>query len=174
MAALSCVLFVVLALAAAPVAGQQAPDEDALRAAMVFNLMLFVDWPEIALERTARMRLCVVTDDPGTGRAFAALGGRQIKGRSLEVQRRGPLGGLADCHAVYLNGLPRDLLADKLASIARRPVLTLSSVSDSGAMIDVTLADSRLAFDVSANTLRDAGLSLAARVMQLARTIHQR
>lgn len=168
------VVLVILVLIACPSAAQQAPDEHALRAAMVFNLMLFVDWPAATLDQAPQIRLCFISESSETTRAFNSLGGRQLKSRGLEVHRRGPLAALGDCHAVYLDDLPSDLIADKLASIAAQPVLTLASSPGSGAMIDVTLIDNRLVFDVSADTLRRAGLSLASRVMQLARNVHRR
>jgi hypothetical protein len=150
---------------------QAAHEEATLRAAMVYNLMLFVEWPNGVLSDAPEVLLCTVPGQHDIARAFAALDGQTIKNRKLAVQRRGPLSDLRDCNAVYLDGLDPDLLADKLASLAARPVLTLSSSPGSGAMIELSLSDNRLVFDVSATDLRAARLSLASRVMQLARSV---
>lgn len=148
-------------------------DEARLRAALVYNLMLFVEWPDQALNNAAEILLCVVPSHHDTARAFTGLAGQTIKGRTLLVQRRGALAGLGDCNAVYLEGLDPDLLNDKLISLAGQPILTLSSSPDSGAMIALSLAEKRLVFDVSADGLTEAGLSLASRVMQLARSVRR-
>lgn len=148
---------------------QSFPDVHGLRAAMIYNLMLFVDWPAESLNDT--ITLCVITDDPDVSRPFAELAGKTVKSRTLMTQRRAPLASIDDCHAVFLSGLDDGLLADKLASLEGRPVLTIASSPDSGAMIDLALTGDRIVFDVSAARFRDAGLSLAARVMQLARKV---
>ena len=147
---------------------QNLPDTHSLRAAMIYNLMLFVDWPPEALKDT--IMLCVVADDPEVSRPFAGLNGKTIKSRTLVARRRSPLETMDDCHAVFLSGLNPGLLADKLDSLSGKPVLTLAASTNSGAMIDLALADDRIVFDVSTAKLRSAGLSLASRVMQLART----
>jgi hypothetical protein len=150
----------------------QVQDEQRLRAAMVYNLMLFVEWPAEALPAT-ELQFCVVTENPDVSRAFSALAGKQIRNRALQVQRRGLLAALDDCQAVYLDGLGSGLVADKLGRLGRLPILTSASAPSAGAMIDLALTDNRLVFDVSAAALRDAQLSLASRVMQLARTVHR-
>ncbi|MBI1905221.1 MAG: YfiR family protein [Rhodocyclales bacterium] len=137
---------------------------------MIYNLMLFVDWPAESLKDT--VTLCVITDDPDVSRPFAELAGKTVRSKTLMTQRRAPLAKIDDCDAVFLSGLDESLLADKLASVAGLPVLTLASSPGSGAMIDLALAGERIVFDVSATRLRSAGLSLASRVMQLARKVH--
>lgn len=149
---------------------QSFPDVHGLRAAMIYNLMLFVDWPTDSLSDT--ITLCVITDDPDVSRPFAELTGKTIRSRPLMTQRRAPLASIEDCQAVFLSGLDDGLLTDKLTSLEGKPVLTLATSPGSGAMIELALADDRIVFDISATHLRDAGLSLAARVMQLARKIH--
>lgn len=145
-------------------------DAHGLRAAMVYNLMLFVDWPPETLNDT--IVLCVITDDPEVSRPFAELTGKTIKSRRLKAQRRTPLANIDDCHATFMSGLDEGLLADKLASVDGKPVLTFTSLTGSGAMIELALVDSRIVFDVSMARLRSAGLNLASRVLQLARTVH--
>lgn len=169
MAALRWTLLACCAIAGLASA-QSLPDVHGLRAAMIYNLMLFVDWPAESLNNT--ITLCVITEDPDVSRPFAELTGKTIKSRTLMTQRRAPLANIDDCHAVFLSGLDKGLLADKLASLDGKPVLTLASSPESGAMIDLALAGDRIVFDVSATRLRGAGLSLASRVLQLARKVH--
>ncbi len=149
------------------------PTESELRAALAYKLMLFVEWPAGEPDGTARRLLCVVTEDPDTGRAFAALAGQTVKGRLLAVQRRAPLADLGQCDAVYFDRLEPGLLADKLAGLAGRPVLTFATAParDAPAMIGLVVDRRRLAFDVRQPALRAAGLGLDARVMQLAREV---
>jgi hypothetical protein len=152
-----------------------APDESTLRAAMVYKLMLFVEWPAGALDRSDAVLLCVVSGDFGIGRAFAALSGRPIKGRTVQVERRGPLAGLERCNAVYFDRLDPGLLADKLSALVGRPVLTCAPATGptAGPMIGLALDGQRLAFDVRQDALRAAGVGLDARVMQLAREVYR-
>lgn len=165
-------LVTILLACVATAAAAQAMDEYGLRAAMVYNLVRFVEWPA-GLTTGPDLDLCVVSGNLGQIGAFTALVGKPVRNLVLRVHRRGPLAALDDCHAIYFDDLGADLLADKLTAVAGRPVLTLSSSPGSGAMIDLALADQRLVFDVHAPALRGAGLNLAARVLQLARTVHR-
>ena len=167
--------FAAAALAVAGAACAAASDESTLRAAMVYKLMLFVEWPAGALAGSDAVLLCVVSDDADVGRAFAALAGKTMKGRTLQVQRRGPLADLERCNAVYFDRLEPGLLSDKLASLGGRPVLTYAPATtpDTGPMIGLGLNEQRLTFDVRQPALRAAGLGLDARVMQLAREVYR-
>lgn len=173
MAILKPVLLALLGLALNASANPQTLDEGQLRAAMVYKLMLFVEWPAHT-PADADLLLCVVSENVEVARAFAVLEGKTLKTRTLYVQRRSPLNNINDCGAVYLNGLGEDRIAGKLRTLSGKSVLTVGSAPQGGAMIDLAVADNRLVFDVSVDALHAAGLDMAPRVLQLARKVYRR
>lgn len=150
----------------------QTTDEHTLRAAMVLNLIRFVEWPASA-RPTNEFRLCVMTDDTLQLRAMNTLNLQEIQGQPLLMQRRGHLSALTDCQAVYLDSTDPHLVRDKLATLKALSVLTIGVFPRSGAMIDVFAHQNRMVFDVSINTLRATGFDIAPRVMELAHEVHR-
>lgn len=129
----------LLLLIPAP-ARTQAVDERMLRAAMVYRLLMFAEWPQDGGD-PAHFHLCVVSEDALTRRAFQGYLHRPLKGRRLAVHARAPLAELGDCEAVMFDGIDTQLAADKIAQLGGRPVLTLAAdlPPSAGAMIVLSL-----------------------------------
>lgn len=151
------------------------PEEAALRSAMAYKLLLFVEWPEAfpAAERT--LGLCVVGSDPELGRAFTALAGRSVRGLPLEIHLLGPLSDLGGCRAVYFDRLAPGLMQDKLRALAGHQTLVFSgdAPTASGTMVNILLDNRHLSFDVDLAALAREGLRLPARVLELAREVRR-
>lgn len=167
-------MFILLLLVIPAPARTQVVDERALRAAMVYRLLMFAEWPQAGDEAT-HFHLCVVSEDAQTRRAFQGYLDRPLKGRRLAVHARAPLADLGDCEAVMFDGIDAALAGDKIAQLEARPVLTLAAdlPRSSGAMIVLSLDNEKLAFEIDLAALRRAGLRLPARVIELARKVHR-
>lgn len=173
MAVLARMLVLVLALLPAP-AQTQAVDERMLRAAMVYRLLMFAEWPQGGAGEPY-FHLCVVSGDAQTRRAFQSYLDQPLKGRRLAVHARTPLAELGDCEAVVFDGIDAQLAGDKIAQLAERPILTLAAdlPRSAGAMIVLSLDKDKLGFEIDLGALRRAGLRLPARVLELARAVHR-
>lgn len=150
-------------------------DAPSLQAAMVYNLLAFAEWPAGALPSPSEFTLCLLSDNDEVIHAFTRMAGKPLKGRPLAVARRQPLASLADCQAVYFDRIDAGLLADKVGTLRERPVLTLAADGGerSGAMIGLRPNRQRLGFAVDTAALRLAGISLPARVLELAKAVYR-
>lgn len=155
---------------AAPVSAQPAPD--AVKAAFVFNVLNFVEWPSRS-GTNAPLRIAVIAPQPPA--AFVAgLKGRSIRGRTIAVQTYDNIDALEQPEVVFISAESSSQLASLLKKVDGRPVLSISEQSLS-APVDSTVAlgivDTRLAFAVNLDVADASGLQFSPNLLKLAKSV---
>jgi YfiR/HmsC-like len=146
-----------------------AVERAALEAAIVFNVLQFVEWPnEGALAEGAPLTLCLSGDSPlfPTARQLEGRPVRRMQLRVLKLQ-----GALRQCQAVYLDSaqaeqLGRAALADSVLLIGGSDFRPAAAPS-----IQLVPLDGRLAFDIDQRKARQSGVAISSRLLKLARTV---
>lgn len=156
---------VALAGGASSAAGQPV-SELQVKAAFLFNFTKFVTWPVVSRP----MAICVAGNAPLAAAATAAVRGKLVAGRTVEV-RDFALAGTADgCDLLYLADLPPDGAAAVLRR-TRGPVLTVGETARflrDGGMVRVYLEDNRMRFQVNRRQTDAAGLKISSQLLSLA------
>lgn len=158
-----------LALLCLPAREATAVERGALEAAIVFNVLQFVEWPgEVAQPDGAPLTLCFKGSSPLLPSALQ-LDGRPIRRMTLRVMR---LDGVQhQCQAVYLDSMQGE--ADARAAI-REPALVIGGSDYRPAVspsIQLLFLEGRLAFDIDKRKAQSAGLVISSRLLRLARTV---
>ncbi len=174
MAVLIRVLFPLLAsvlLALAPPA-RAALEENEVKAAVVYHLSLFADWPPGSL-REGSFNLCVLTENEGMADALSRLGGKTVKGVHLVVWRKRPMLDLGICQMVYLGEMSEGARGRVIAQLAGQPVLTIANggIPIPGAMVSLGVSGERVYFDIDLPVVQRGGLRLDAKLLRLARSV---
>lgn len=150
----------------------QAPEAE-LKAAIIANMLLFVEWPAgKASANTDQLSICHFDESP-VAEALSRLNGKSVKGKILNVMRTN-LDKAGNCHALYLSSSQRNTLT-RLASgnIAALPLL----IGDTpgfllhGIMVNLEPEAGRIAFDIDLRSLQAAGLKISSKALRLARVI---
>ena len=161
-------LALALAAAAAPAeARETAPREVEVKAAFLFKLFQFVDWPDEAAG--GPFRLGVLGDSPIVP-VLETLAGREIRGRRLEVHHFRHLGELADCHILYLAGEP-DELPQVLARLDGASTLTAGdrkAFAGRGGVVGFYLEAKRVRLAINVEAARRARLRISSKLLRLA------
>lgn len=157
-------LLVLLPLLAAPAAFAQYSEAE-VKAAFVFNVAKFAEWPAEVLPAGAPLRVCVLGKPGDFSGALATLDGRQVQGRTLAVSS-----GAASrpCHMLVLIG---DASDPNRATVAETGTLTIAeslAFVDSGGMLGMGIVDNRVRFSVNVQAVRRAGIRLPAQFLRLA------
>lgn len=166
-AALACGMASLAGMATA----QPAP-EYAVKAAYVYNFALFTAWPPELSGDDTRLTMCVRPDHPLRA-ALDELRNKTVKGRRLHIRTWDASSVEGDCQIVMLDSVDRD----RWNSWRRRSQLRgVLSISDEGSgladtVITMGLDNDRLVFNVQIGVARQAGLSIGARLLQLARVV---
>lgn len=164
---------VALALLAPSLTAQQV-EEYRLKAALVYNLARFVDWPDgIFPTPNAPLIVCVLGRDPFGADLDEALKGRTIKGR-LAIAKR-VVDVTPGCQVLFVANSEARRLPAIIERVRDTNVLTIGETSDfieQGGMIRLVVAeDERVRFEVNLSAAERAHVRISARVMALAASV---
>jgi uncharacterized protein DUF4154 len=149
--------------------------EHEVKAAMLYRVAKFIDWPEQSFaNKDAPFVVCVVGDEAAL-RAFDPLNGRLLNGHSVVARRvSGDAFDLKQCHAAFF---PRDTLSDAnyaLGKLQGMPVLTVGEAEDfahRGGMLALITRDARVHFAFNLSVSKQAGLNVSSQLLQLATVV---
>jgi hypothetical protein len=154
--------------------GARAADlpEYRLKAAIVYNFIAFTEWPA---EVGTTLDLCIHGKDP-FGAEIDGLNGRAVGNRSIVLRRTGPGDTLKNCQVVFVTTSAIDSLPRLLDSLRDRPVLTVADSPGAmrrGVILNMNLAQDRVAFEANLQAARSAGLLLSSKLLRLATEVLQ-
>lgn len=158
-----------------PGGAADAPDaapEYALKAAILYNVALFTDWPRGLGEEVV---LCVLGSE-AFGPELDALNGEPLGPRRMAVRRLARLDPLAECNLVFISRAAREALPGVLSSLADRPVLTVADspgAARAGAGIYLGVEAARPTLEINLKAVRASGLSLSSKLLRLAREVYE-
>lgn len=163
-------LGLALAAPAAAAYAERVPEYE-LKAALLYNLTHFVEWPE---GRNRSFNVCIVGEDP-FGALADALATKTVNGKPIAVRRAAVSPELKSCQILFVAASEADSLGPILEAVKGQPVLTVADADGSarrGAVVTLALEGPRIAFDIDATTARAAGLSISSKLLRLARTVY--
>lgn len=148
-------------------------DENEVKAAIIYNLLLFVEWPESSA--TARgLRLCVL-DDGALTTALRAHERKRVRELALEIHHlHGSYEGLDTCAAVMVEAGSPGILTRFAVAARSRPLLVIAEGTgavERGAMIGLHTDGGRVAFDINYGAMKRSRLTPSSKILRLARTL---
>lgn len=163
----------LLMIASQAVAQPQAPEAE-LKAAIMTNMLLFVDWPSQGAQTRDGLTVCYL----GAGlvaNALLPLRGTLLKGKPLTVEHVEATD-VRRCHALYVSPteaavLP--LLASQLQGSGILLVGDSPGYLQRGVMVNLEIGGGRVVFDINLRSLRESGLSVSSKVLRLARQVRE-
>jgi hypothetical protein len=143
-------------------------EDSTVKAAILFNVARFTEWPTTSFgSDAAPMVLCVVGADPDG--AMERLDGKTLKGRSLRV-RAAADGGLRACHIAYV-GPDHPDLREVVKAAEQFGVLTVSDAdrfARKGGMIGLVNEGGKIRFEINLKAAQQAGIKLSSQLLKLA------
>ncbi|MFT3954291.1 MAG: YfiR family protein [Piscinibacter sp.] len=168
---------IVLLLAAMtgvePTAAQAPSSEAEAMVRFTLTLARFVQWPDGPAAPGAPLRLCLLQNSRAVEAAFVSRKGTTVTGRPLEVLNGAAVKGAA-CDLLFVDASAGSAGMEALAASA--PALTIGSADgflSRGGMVELVNVNDALRFDVHMKPLRQAGLSLSAQALKLARHVQE-
>jgi hypothetical protein len=163
---LACLLSLV-----APAHAQEV-SEYRLKAAFLYNFAVFTEWPP---DTGGSLRLCVYGTDP-FGEEIDGLEGKLVGDRLLTVQRTPKGGSLEGCQIVFIAASAISELSRVLDGLRGSDVLTVADSPGAlrlGVALNMSVVQSRVAFEANLTAARAAGLNLSSKLLRLATTVIQ-
>lgn len=155
---------------------QDAPSEYQVKAAVLFNLAKFVDWPVAAFAtQQSPFNICILGDDPFGSALDQIVSGKKIEGRDVVVLRKRRTENLRICEILFVSRSEDKALGEVLNSMTGAMVLVIGESTDfagRGGGIQFYMEDSKVRFRVNVDAVQRSHLVLSAKLLALAAIVH--
>jgi hypothetical protein len=150
-------------------------DEYRLKAAILYNIARFVEWPSAAFgDAGSPVVVCVIGADPFGDVLDQAVRGRTIGARAMVIRRLpNPNEG---CHIVFIAYSEQKRVSDIIERLAASSTLTISEVdrfTERGGVVGLASHGDRIRFDINADAADRAKLIVSARLLALASAVRR-
>jgi hypothetical protein len=159
-----CVLLAVVLLARPAALAQPAVAEPSLKAAIVFTLAKFAEWPA-GQQPAESVSLCVLAAGEPLNNAFSALESKLVQGRPLRVRLLGTRADLSGCHIVFTPAQPPGPVAGRL-TVGDGP-----KFAEAGGMVGLVTANERIQLEINLVAAGAAGMKFSSQLLRLARLV---
>lgn len=147
----------------------QRVDEYRLKAALIYAIAKFVDWPADAFpSASAPMQVCVLGADPFGPTLDDTFRGHTVGGRSASIRRVADID--AACNVLFVSRSERKrmaLLTDQLRSLAVLTVSEEDGFRSVGGMIELYSDGEKVRFSLNLEAFETARLKPSARLRQV-------
>lgn len=156
----------LLGVMASPVSAAAAPLEAKVKAAYLYHLIKFVDWPNLPADS---FRICVHGSDE-VGSLLGELSNRSARERPLIIEREGDA---ARCQMLFI-GRDEKNPAELLARVRKVGILTVGDQEDfarRGGIVGFYSDAGKIKLEVNPEAARNANLKISAKLLELARPV---
>lgn len=152
----------------------QPVQENAIKAAFVYNFVLFTEWPEASLRGAETINVCVNSASE-MQEALLVLNGKAAKGARIKILPKSSLDNVpGQCHVLYIDYLDRHRWPVIRKALGDARVLTITDDADiarNAAMIAMLIQGNRVVFEIDQSAGRQAHLVFSSKLLRLARTV---
>ncbi len=163
--------------------------EPVVKVALLYKLTQFVSWPgdnwdedwdrdrnRLPAGAPDPFRFCTL-NDTSFDEALAALEGRRVDGRAIQVETLLPDAHPDTCDLLFVSSTANTQSGYAMFERCRgKPILTISDsngFADRGGMIEITKRRKRLAFRINLAATRANGIRIAAPLLELSTVIER-
>jgi hypothetical protein len=173
-ASLALASLVSIALAAIPGPVQ----ETDLKAAALYNIIAFTDWPESAFSSAeAPLVIGVLGQTPITTPLARIVAKETRRGRPLTLLHVSTLTQAKGCHVLFLASSEMSRWRASRDQLSGLPILTVSDAdkfAEQGGAVQFAIELNRLHLNVNLSSVRASGLTISSKVLRLAHVIDAR
>ncbi len=170
----------VLIVAQGPFPGTAGAQEDSvdeykLKAAMLYHLTQFVEWPGSAsLDRHSPINLCILGQDPFANSLASVIPTENDTGRFVHVRHLQSDAEIPGCHILYISSSERKVTARIFSALKGCSTLTVGEMTqfaEHGGMIQFSLEDQHVRFDINVDAASRVGIKISSKLLALAQIV---
>jgi hypothetical protein len=161
-----------LMAAGAPPSAQEDPSEYRLKAAFLYNFVLFTEWPA---DTGRQLNVCVYGSDP-FGAEIDGLQGKPVGERLLAVRRISEGGSVSGCQIVFVSPHAIGTLAHLLQQLRGSAALIVADspgAAQRGAALNMSVSENKVTFEANLAAARSARVNLSSKLLRLATHVIQ-
>lgn len=150
-----------------------APSEYELKAAFIYQIARFVEWPSAPVNAGEPLRLCVLGGNP-FGPALESIRGKPVNERRMEVSLLDMNADTHECNMLFI-AAPAERHIERITALSRGTgMLTIGDTqgfAQRGAMVNFFSQDGKIRFEVNLDAARHGGLKISSKLLSLARIV---
>ena len=152
----------------------KAASEYQIKAAILYNLVRFIDWPDEAFaDSRAPVVISIVGKDP-FGSEIEVIRGQTVQGRKVVIHRARTLGDLRRCHVLFVSESEKGRLVKVLRAAENWNTLTVADwqgSAEQGACVDFYEEDHKIRFSINIEASSKARLKVSSKLLRLAQIV---
>lgn len=150
----------------------QAPTEQELTVAFIFNFLKFVEWPQGSVDEY--LNLCV-TEANSLAKELDQVAGHLAQNKPVQIKHLVWGGHVDDCQLLFIAREEKPArVQDWIKAAKTTPVLLVSNSPDfldQGGMIELVSDDTRLHFEINFPPIKAVNLKLSSHLLKIAREV---
>lgn len=146
-----------------------------VKAACLFNIAKFSDWPERAFPQPgAPLVIGVLGEDPFGTVLDRIVKGRVVNDHPVVIRRASDAAELKDAHVIFVCASERSHAVRICSSLESTHALTVGDCEETATVVAVnfSVADGRTVFAVNLARATRAGVRISSKLLALARSVH--
>jgi YfiR/HmsC-like len=147
-----------------------------LKAAFLYNIALFTDWPvETFEDKDSAFTFCIAGSDP-FGNSIDSLLVKSLKNRKISIMRQGKTSNFNKCQVLFIPSSESSQAESILREIKNTSTLTVSednSAFKKGSMLNLSITENKLRFQVNREAVSASKLSISSKLLRLADSIQK-
>lgn len=147
-----------------------------LKQALLYRIIEYTEWPAGTLSNLPPVIQIGFVGNIPFVEALEVLNGKTIQNRKI-VTKRISEGEHLDCHVLFIGASEKSRLAEILARLENRPILTVSEMDgfvQHGGMINVPVAGNQISLEINPQAVTRSGLNLGSPLLKAATKIVSR
>ena len=149
------------------------PEEYEVKAAFIYNIAKFTDWPNdsLGLSQDSQIVVGVLGEDPFGSSLDKVLGDKMVRGRTIRIERFKSVGDIQSCQILFISRSEASSISDILSSLGPNAVLTVGDFEEfnrRGGMIRLYVEQNRVRLAINIRAVTHADLKISSRLLNLA------
>jgi hypothetical protein len=169
-AAILLLILITMMVVTLPARGQERKlGEYEVKAAFIYNLAKFVEWPGKSLDNISTLTLYIIGDDP-FGTDMDAIRDKLIKEKRIVIKQIDSPDALKNAGILFISSSEKEQLRDILKAISGLPILTIGdtkSFAQRGVMVNFYLENNKIRFEVNLEAANLAGLKISSNLLRM-------
>ena len=153
----------------------KAVPEYQLKAAFLYNLLQFIEWPQQTFKDASSPLIICVYDEAAMENAFSPYRNEKVRGRPLVFKTCAEIKSTFACHVLFVNTQNSTIISSITAKAGRGPVLTVGEsdgFAQSGGIINFFTSGNKLRFEINLEAAKKAGLTISSEILKVARIVN--
>lgn len=155
---------------------QEPAPEYQIKAAFLFNFAKFVDWPPEAFSNDKSPIVIGVLGKNVFGHYLAdTIRDKTVNNRRFEFKEFDSVNQATNCQILFISPSVKDNVPSIVKGLHNASILTVSETDQfikAGGMINFTIQDNKIHFQISDEAARKAGLKISSKLLSLATGSH--